>query len=198
MDPWPRSAVGCLKGANFMIALQRQCDLVEPLQQAFAAARINFEPMLLARWRSDRLPLEVDTNPSGPLCECDLRGQAIDNLLIDDNRKNSVLKAIGKEDVAETRADDGADAHLLWRPYRPFAGRAAAEIRTSDQDFCLPIGLSVQDEFGIFRTVGQIAQRAECPFAKRAADRVSDQTLDADDNIGVNVATHDRCCDRHQ
>src|SRR5229473_4925359 len=106
MDPGPRFAVGRLESANFMVALQRQRNLVETLQQAFASARINFEPMLFARRRDNRLPLQINADPSRPLREPDLGGQAIDNLLVDDNGKNSVLKAVGKENVAETRTDD--------------------------------------------------------------------------------------------
>src|SRR5271155_6134846 len=102
MDPGPRCPVGCLKGANFLIALQRQCDFVETLQQTFASARVDLEPMLLARWRGNRLPLKIDADPSCALRELYLRSQALDDLLVDDNRKNSVLKAISEEDVAET------------------------------------------------------------------------------------------------
>src|SRR5271169_5821123 len=196
MDPGPCRAVGCLKGANFMVALQRLCNLVETLQQAVAAARVDLEPMLLARWRGNRLALEVDADPSRPLREFDFRGQTIGNLLVDDNGQNSVLKAVGKEDVAKTRANDGADTHLLQRPNRPFAGRPAAEIRTGDQDFRLTVGLTVQDERGIFRTVWQIPKRGERPFAERATDGVSDQALNADDDVGVDIAAHNRCCDR--
>ena len=105
-----------------------------------------------------------------PLRQFDLRGEAIDDLLVDDDRQDAVLEAVGEEDIAEARADHGADAHLLQRPHRAFARRAAAEIRSGDQDFRLPVRLAVEDELGIFRTVRQIAQRAERPFAERAAN----------------------------
>src|SRR6516164_2478636 len=38
--------VGCLKGANFIIALQCQRDFVESQQKAFAAALIDLEMVL--------------------------------------------------------------------------------------------------------------------------------------------------------
>jgi hypothetical protein len=82
-----------------------------------------------------------------------LRSESIDNLLVDNNRQDTVLKAVGEKNIAEARADDGPHAHLLQRPHRPFAGRAAAEIRTGDEDFRLTIGLAVQDELGILRTI---------------------------------------------
>ena len=112
--------------------------------------------------------------------------------------KDAVLKAVGEENIAEARADDGADAHLLQRPHRAFTGGAAAEIGTGDEDFRLPIRLAVQNEFGVLRTIRQIAQRTERPFAERAANGISDQTLDADDDIGIDVAAHDRRGNRRQ
>src|SRR5271169_4975375 len=101
MNPGPCCMVGRLKGANFMVALQRLRNLIEALQQAGATARVDLEPMLLARRRGNRLALEVNADPTRPLCEFDLRGQTIDNLLVDDNGQNSGLKAVGKEDVAK-------------------------------------------------------------------------------------------------
>ncbi len=41
MDPGPRQPVGSLKAPDFVIALQCQRHLVQPLQQAFAPARID-------------------------------------------------------------------------------------------------------------------------------------------------------------
>src|SRR6202012_3395337 len=102
-------------------------------------------------------------------------------LLVDDDRQDAVLEAVGEEDVAKARADHGADAAFLQRPHRALARGAAAEVRSGDEDLRLAIGFAVEDELGILRTVLQIAQRAERPFAERAADAVADQPLDADD-----------------
>ena len=49
MDPWPRGAVGGLEGPDFVVALQRQRDFIEPLQQAFAPPRIDLETVLSFR-----------------------------------------------------------------------------------------------------------------------------------------------------
>ena len=47
---YPRSlhAVSRLKGANFSVALKRQCNFVKSIQQAGATARINLEAVPLA------------------------------------------------------------------------------------------------------------------------------------------------------
>ena len=196
MDPRPLGAVGGLEGPDFVVAPQRQRDFVEAFEQSGAAARIDLETMPLSRRRGDGLLLEIDADAPRALGVLDLGGEAIDDLLVDDDRQDAVLEAVGEEDVAEARADDGADAHLLQRPHRAFARGAAAEIRAGDEDFRLPVRLAVQDEFRIFRAVRQIAQRAERPFAERAANGVADQALDADDDVGIDVAAHDRRGDR--
>src|SRR5712691_3741617 len=198
MNPGPRHPVGSLKALDFVVALQCQRHLVQPLQQAFAPSRIDLETVPLSRRRDDRLCFQIDRDPPCPLRRLDLRGKSIDDRLVDRDGQDAILKTVGEEDIAKTRADHGADAHLLQRPHRALARGAAAEIRARHQDFRLAVRLAIQDKCGIFRSVGQIAERAERPFAKRAADVVSDQTFDADNDVGIDVASHDRRGDRGQ
>src|SRR6476661_7355500 len=117
--------------------------------------------MLLTRRQSDLLLPEIDTDPPGALRGLDLSREAVDNRLVDDDRQDSVLKAVSEENVAEARPDESANAQFLQRPHRSFARRAATKIRPGDKDFRLPIRLPVQDEFRILRPIRQIAQRAE-------------------------------------
>src|SRR5665213_1979654 len=139
MNPRSLGSVRGLKGADFVVALQCQRDFIKALKQPRPTARINLETMPLSRRRGDRLFLEIDADASCALGKSDLRGKPVDNLLVDDNREDSVLKTVGVEDIAEAGADNRADSHFLQRPYRPFSGRTAAEIWTGNKDFCLPI-----------------------------------------------------------
>src|SRR5579863_6681556 len=132
MNPRPLDPVGGLKFPNFVVPLQRQRDFVEPLQQPGSTARIDLEAMLLARWRGNGLLFQIDADASCPLAEFDFGGETIDNLLIDHNRENAVLKTIGEENIAKSRPDNGADSHFLQRPHRTLARRAATEIRPSN------------------------------------------------------------------
>src|ERR1700688_2354140 len=198
MDPWPRGAVGGLEGPDFVVTPQRQRNFIKSLQQARAPARIDLEAVFLARRRDDRLRVEINPDAPGTLGDLDLCGEAVDDFLVDNDRENAVLEAVREKNVAKARADHGADAHLLQRPHRAFTRGAAAEIRSGDEDFRLPVRLSVQDEFRIFRTIRQITQRAKGPFTERAANGISDQPLDADDNVGIDIAAHDRGGDRGQ
>src|SRR5262249_44590147 len=113
MDPGSRGAIGCLKCANFVVALQRQCDLIETLQKSLAPPRIDLERVVLSGRRDNRLRLEVDADFPGALCCLDIGRKGIDDGLIDDNGKDSILEAVGKEDVAKAGADDGPDSHFL-------------------------------------------------------------------------------------
>src|SRR6185437_1648601 len=198
MNPGPRRAIIGLKGANLVVTLQGQRDLVEPQQQPLTPPRVDFERVLLARWRDNRLRLQIDPDPPRTLGRFDVGSKRIHDLLVDEDGEDSVLEAIGEENVAKAGTDDGTNAHFLQRPNGSFARRAAAEIRTGDENFRVPVRLPVQDEVRILRAVRQIAQRAERPFAERAANGVADQALDADDHIGVDIAAHDRCGDGGQ
>src|SRR5580692_13185564 len=151
-------AIRCLESLDFIVAPQRLQDLIEALKKTGAAARIDLKTVFGSRRRCDRLRLQIDADPPRPLREFDLGGKPVDNLLVDDDGQDAVLKAVGEENIAEARTDDGADARFLQRPYRAFAGRAAAEIRPGDEDLRLPVGLAVQDKGRIFRAIRQIAQ----------------------------------------
>src|SRR5262249_24855656 len=191
MDPGPRGAIGFLERADFMVTLQGQHYFVQSLQQPLAAARIDLETQRFALWRRDGLRFQIDRDPPRSLRRLDLRGKIFRGLFVDNDGQNAVLETIGEEDIAKARADDGADAHFLQRPYRALARRARAEILPHHQDFCLTIGLAVEDELRILRAVRQIAQRAKGPLAERAANGIADQPLDADDNVSVDIGPHD-------
>src|ERR1700742_363061 len=118
MDPGPLGAVSSLEFSNFGVALQRHGALCEALNHSGATPRVDLEAVLFARGRRDRLLFQIDADPAGALRLFDFGGQTIDNFLVDDDGKNSVLEAIGEEDIAEARADDGADTPFLQRPHR--------------------------------------------------------------------------------
>src|SRR3954453_12521917 len=101
MDPWPRGPGGGREGPDFVGAVQRQCDFIEALQQAFAPPGIDLETELFSCRRDNRLRLEIDADSSCALREFDFGGEAIDDRLVNDDRQYAVLKAVGEEDVTE-------------------------------------------------------------------------------------------------
>jgi hypothetical protein len=60
MDPRPRGAVDRLKGPDFIIALQCQCNLIETSEQPGTAAGVDLETMPLSGRRGDGLLLEIN------------------------------------------------------------------------------------------------------------------------------------------
>src|SRR3979409_1199604 len=98
MDPWPRCAVGGLEGLDFVIALQRQRNFIKPLQQALTSSRIDLKVVRLSGRRNNRLRFEVDADAPRALRDLDLRGETLGDLLVDHDRQNSILEAIGEED----------------------------------------------------------------------------------------------------
>src|SRR4051794_12388604 len=192
MYPGAACAVGCLKRRNLMLAPQRQCDFIETFEKSGAAARIDLKTVPHSRWGGNGLLLQIDADAPRALRVLDLRGKTIDNLLVDHDGEDSVLEAVGEENVAEAGTDNSADTHFLQRPDRRLPRGAATEVRTRDQDFSPTVRLAVQDEFRILRAVRQIAQRTKTPFSEIAANRVSDDAFDADDDVGIDVGAHDR------
>ena len=113
MDPGPLRAVRRLKGPDFVVALQRQQDFIKTFEQSGSPPRVDLETVSFSRGRRDGLLLQIDADTPCPLRVLDLRRQSIDNLLVDDDGKNSILEAVGEKNIAEARADDDADSHLL-------------------------------------------------------------------------------------
>ena len=101
MDPGPLIAVRGLESPDFVVAPQCQQDLIETFEQSGAAAGVDFKTVLLSRRRRDGLRLKIDADASRSLRVLDLRGKAIDNLFIDNDGEDSVLEAVGKENIAE-------------------------------------------------------------------------------------------------
>src|ERR1700676_3676484 len=101
MYPRPLCAVGRLKGTDFVVALQRQRDFIETLQQRGAPARVDLEMVPRPRGRDDGLLLQIDANAPCPLGAFDLRGETIDDFLVDHDGENTILKAVREKDVDE-------------------------------------------------------------------------------------------------
>src|SRR5450756_963649 len=101
MNPRPLGAVGRLKGADFVVALQCHRDFIEASNQSGTAARIDLEADLFSRRRCDRLRLEIDADAARPLGMLDLRRETIDDALVDHDGEDAVLKAIGEKYIAK-------------------------------------------------------------------------------------------------
>src|SRR3954447_5497633 len=95
--------------------------------------------------------------------------------VVENDREEPDLRAVGVEDVAEGRRDDGLEAKLPERPWRVLAGGAAAEVPSGDEDRVrLELDLAVADPV----VEEELAEAAPLdPFQK----------LLGDDLVGVDV-----------
>ena len=50
----------CLKGVDLRFCSQRDANVVEPVEQRAAFERVDLEGNVLARWRNDDLPFEIN------------------------------------------------------------------------------------------------------------------------------------------
>src|SRR5271169_3069015 len=98
MDPGSLFPVSRLEGADFMIALQRLRDFVETSEKPGAAAWIDLETMGFSRRRGDGLCFQIDTDTPRALRGLDVSGKPVDDLLVDEDGQDSILKAVGEED----------------------------------------------------------------------------------------------------
>src|SRR4051794_6684362 len=101
MDPRTLRAIRSLERPDFVVAPQRELDLIETVEQPGAPARVDLEMVARSRGRGDGLLVQVDADTPGALGGLDFGGKAVDHRLVDDDRKNAVLEAVGVEDVAK-------------------------------------------------------------------------------------------------
>src|SRR6185437_12420574 len=185
-----------LVGADVALLLQGEADIVESIQQAMLAERIDLEFDDAAIGPGDRLLLEIDAEPGIGAFPCIVH-EIVDDLLRQLDRQDAVLEAVVVEDVGEARRDDAADAEIHQRPGRVLARATAAEILAGDQDLGIAIGRLVEDEVGILRAVRPVAQLVEQHLAEAGAlDRL--QMLLRNDLVSVDVDHRQRCGDAVQ
>src|SRR5262245_6051904 len=123
-----------LEGADLVRMPQRKADVVQAVQDAVLAERVDLEaPALRAVGRGNGLRLEVDAQPEAG----EGRGlveQLVDVGLAQRDRQEAVLERVVQEDLAERGRDDRAEAVVAQRPRRVLARGADAEVLAREQD----------------------------------------------------------------
>src|SRR4029077_17473656 len=105
-----------LEGVDVRLLLHGQPDVVEAVQQAMLAERIDVEMHRAAVGSLDLLLLEVDLD-DGVRAAARIVHQLGDDLLGHLDRQDAVLEAVVVEDVGEVLGDDAADAEVEQRPW---------------------------------------------------------------------------------
>src|SRR5204863_9337595 len=128
---------------------QREADLVEPVQQAVLAERIDVE-VHAERLIGGRYGLLLEVHHQAEARErIAFVEQAIDFALGEDDREKAVLERVDEEDVGVRRRNYAAEAVIDERPGRMLARGAAAEILPGEQDRRVAISRLVQHELRV-------------------------------------------------
>ena len=135
-----------LERGDLVRMVERQADVVEAVQQAVLAERLDLERVLQAVAVRDRLVLEVDASarsPGSPFAQSAI-------VLHCSSGRRISSRPFFAELLKKMSANDGAmialKPYLLERPGRVLARRAAAEVVAGHQDRAVGVLRAVQHE----------------------------------------------------
>src|SRR5258708_6077491 len=195
VQPGLRFLLARLEVVDVRLLLHGEPDIVEAVQQAMLAKRIDVEMDGAAVGTLDLLLLQVDLD-DGIGAAARIIHQLGDDLLRHLDRQDAVLEAVVVEDVGEILGDDAADAEVEQRPRRVLAARAAAEIGAGDDDLGVLVGRLVEDEI-LLLAVGRPAHLVEQPFLQAGAFDGFQEVL-GNDHVGVDIDHRQRSGDATQ
>src|SRR5690625_3969664 len=133
IEPGRCLAAPDLVGRDMVHFFKAERDVVESVQQAVLAERINLEAQLAAIRPLDRLRFQVDRDHR-IRATFGIIHQLVDFLLREDDGQDAVLEAVIVKDVGETRCDDAAYAEIQDCPGRMQIGRAWGRERGEVRD----------------------------------------------------------------
>ena len=180
--------------------LQCQADLVQTVDQAVLAERIDLEAAdHVPVHPLDRLLRQVDDQLEAEE-GLDVGEHLIDFRLREPDRQQAVLEAVVEEDVGEARRDHAPESVVVQRPRRMFTRRPAPEVLPGDQHGGALVARLVQHEVRVQRppavvhaglAVIQITPFVEQVRAEAGTlDRL--QELFRNDRIGIDVGAVER------
>src|SRR3989344_1148451 len=191
--------VSRLVSANLVHVLQRQPDIVEAVQQAVLAKRVDLKLAHGARWRRHRLRAKVHGQPVTRR-RFRLAKQAIHRVALQHDRQQAILEAVVVEDIGVARCDDNPEPVIHERPRGMFARGTATEVVAREQDLRALVARLVEHEIRIDAALAVIHAR----LARIEITRVIEQTrpetgaldrlqiLLGNDRVGVDIGTVQR------
>src|SRR5579871_5159420 len=144
IEPGRREPLAALEpGKVFGVLGEDPADLVEAEKQEAPMLPVDAEGYFLAVRQRDRPGREIDRQWAAG----GGRGHdPVDPRLLERNRQQPVLEAVGVKNLAEARGDDAADAEIEERPDGVLAAGSGAEVASGDQDRRVIEGRRVEDE----------------------------------------------------
>src|SRR5918999_1460126 len=174
-----------LEGADLVRVAQGEADLVEPVQEAVLAERVDREVHdQRAVGRGHGLLFEVDDQSKARKGRAFVE-QPIDLGLAEHDRQQAVLEAVDEEDVGERGRDQTMEAVVAQRPGRVLARGAAAEVLAPEEDGCRLVPRLIEHELRVLAPVGEQALAEPGALDRR-------EVLLRDDLVGVDVGAVER------
>src|SRR6188474_681067 len=137
-----------LECRDLVRVIERQTDVVQAVEQAVLAERLDLERIVETVAVRDRLVFEVDGQPEAGLAV----GPVCDRLALffwQADQEQAVLRRVVEEDIAERRRNNRPEAGLLKRPRRVLAGRSATEVVAGHQHRAIGELRAIEDEIRV-------------------------------------------------
>jgi len=156
---------GRLERRYLRFVLERQCDVVQAIEQAMPAERFDLERVAQARVIDDGAAFQVGRE-SIAFAGLAAAEQLVDLPFIKPHGQQAVLEAVAVEDVGEARREDCAKAIILQGPGRMLATRSAAKIAPRQKNRSALIARAIELEIRIERAVVVLPPIEEQKLAK--------------------------------
>lgn len=131
LDPRALTGEALLVSLDGILLLQGEADVIEAVEKAVLAERVNLEVDLGATSAGDSLSLKVNLEVLDVLSGLH---EGVNILLGKNDGEDTVLKAVVEEDITEGGGDDAAEAHVEKTPGSVLTGRSAAKVVSGHKD----------------------------------------------------------------
>ncbi len=174
-----------LKRGDFIGMLEREPDIVQPVEQAMPPEIFDFKRQRQAEVIGQPTRFQVDSELITWMFSAALE-KIVDRIVGKANRQHAVFEAVVIENIGEAGGDNHAEAVIAQCPRGMLAAGPAAEITAGQKDACASVFGPVEFEF---RIVGSVV--AKSPIEKQKLPKAS--ALDAleellgDDLIGIDI-----------
>jgi hypothetical protein len=174
-----------LEAVDRVLLLHGETDIVEAVEQAMLAERIDVELDRSAVRSADLLFGKIDGDRR-IRAAVRVVEELLEILGRHHDRQDPVLEAVVVENVGEACRDHAANAEIEEGPGCVLARGAAAEIVAGDQNLGIAIGRLVEDEIRVLAAVVVVAHLREQALAEAGPlDRL--EVILGDDHVGVDI-----------
>ena len=156
------------KGVNGGDFFQSQTDIIQPVDQAMFAMLIDVKGDHLTIGCLNALVFEIDHH-ARIAAFLGVFHQQLQLIFGHNHRQDTIFEAIVVKDICKAGRDHAADAEIQQGPRRMLARRAAPKVVAGDQNIDTFIGIFVEHEIWIVRSVQIVAHLMKCADPKAGA-----------------------------